>query len=488
MNLNQHRAPILEALLHHQEKQTASFHVPGHKNDNQRGHQEDSWFTNVMKLDMTELTGLDDLHEPSGCIAQAQQLAASAFGASHTWFLVGGSTVGNLSVICAWSRPGDIWIVDRHAHKSVMNALKLVEARVAFLPARFHPQTGIPVQLDVMDIEHMLKRYPQARGVLITSPTYYGYQSDLKAIADRVHHYGMPLIVDEAHGAHFSFHPSLPQSAMQAGADVAIQSTHKMLGAMTMSAMLHLQGNRIDPALIRQALGMLQSSSPSYPLMASLDVARRDAALHGYDLLQVGMQQLQSLSEQIEGIEGIGILRADDPFKMYVYDKTRSLNGHQLREQLELRGCMMELADETGVLAVHSLYTKQGHLGRLRDSLQAISEKYRLGKQELKPSVWNTYSTPLCMEESAGLIHFQNNLHAPSQLVDLEMAEGYRAAEMVIPYPPGVPLWVQGERITRASLEALVRWVSHGGHVQGLDAAGSRIRVLAETPSGSDEG
>ncbi|WP_158702797.1 aminotransferase class I/II-fold pyridoxal phosphate-dependent enzyme, partial [Paenibacillus faecalis] len=275
--MDRERAPLIEALLTYKNKANISFHVPGHKNGKvYDGIQDAELFSEVMKIDVTEISGTDDLHHPEGVIREAQLLAADCFGAEESFFLVGGSTAGNLAmVLTVCSQPGDLILLQRNVHKSVLNGLMLAGARAVFLEPQIDEYSGLAVMPSQETVRAALAAYPEAKAVFVTSPNYYGMGSDLKELADLCHANEVPLLVDEAHGAHYGMHPDLPESALSCGADGVVQSTHKMLSAMTMGSMLHVQGRLLDRSLLRQRLAMVQSSSPSYPVMASLDLARR---------------------------------------------------------------------------------------------------------------------------------------------------------------------------------------------------------------------
>ncbi|WP_230633168.1 aminotransferase class V-fold PLP-dependent enzyme [Paenibacillus athensensis] len=380
--LDPRRAPLVEALLAHRRAQTASFHVPGHKSGQSLDAGAAPVLAEVMSIDFTELSGLDDLHHAEGVIREAQELAAACFGADETFFLIGGSTAGNLAMITTVCRPGDVLIVQRNAHKSVIHGLMLAGARAVFVQPELDEAHGIAGGVSVASMAQALAAYPEARALFVTSPTYYGAGADLQALAELAHNAGKLLLVDEAHGAHCGFHELLPPSALACGADAVVQSTHKMLTAMTMAAMLHVQGDRIDRDLLRQRLTMLQSSSPSYPLLASLDAARRQLHTGGRGWVDAGLQAAQELrvrlAEQPRFAEaapprGAAGFHTVDPFKVTVYDAAGVLTGPALREQLEARGCHAELADPRHVLLVFSPASRLADAERLYAALCDIA-------------------------------------------------------------------------------------------------------------------
>ncbi|MEC0207287.1 aminotransferase class I/II-fold pyridoxal phosphate-dependent enzyme, partial [Paenibacillus lautus] len=297
MTTHRGRAPLAEALMGYRERGASSFHVPGHKNGRAYAGEGNAteMLREAMRIDVTEITGTDDLFHPEGVIQEAQELAADCFGAEESFFLVGGSTAGNLALILTVCRePGDILLVQRNVHKSVLNGLMLAGAQAVFLQPEMDKQSGLAVAPSEATLTAALEAYPEAKGAIITMPNYYGMGSDLRPLAKACHERGIPLLVDEAHGAHYGQHPQLPMNALSCGADGVVQSTHKMLAAMTMGAMLHVQGGLLDRSLLRQRLAMVQSSSPSYPLMASLDLARRLLHKQGAGAFTAGLAAVEA--------------------------------------------------------------------------------------------------------------------------------------------------------------------------------------------------
>jgi arginine decarboxylase len=479
-NKNQDSAPLYEKMLSHRFQRRASFHVPGHKNGKGLDPAGIDSLSAIMSLDYTELPSLDDLHHPTSVILEAQQLAAECFGAEQTFFLVNGSTVGNLAMILSVCAKDEIIIVQRNVHKSIIHGLMLAGAKAVFLPPRWDEVSKLSTGVSLADIITAMDTHPSAKGVLLSNPNYYGMGIALADIANAVHSRGMPLLIDEAHGAHFGFHPQLPQSALASGADVVVQSTHKMLTAMTMGAMLHLQGNRIDRELIQQRLGMLQSSSPSYPIMASLDLCRRWMYQHGGQSITQGLQIVRHLREQIkQKLPAIAVIekKADnlsydtlDPFKLTLSDSSGTWNGYELRSKLEQAGCDAEMADASHLLLHFSLASEESDMNRLFLVLADIFTPVNLKKQDFSEEIANNKSIQLFSQISApismALPQKSNTLIVKA--VPLEAAIGCTSAEMVIPYPPGIPLLYVGEVITEQAA-AQIKWIAEqGASFQGI--------------------
>lgn len=516
-------APLMEALIRYRDMGNASFHVPGHKNGQVYEHEDiASLLQEVMSIDATEITGLDDLHHPEDVIREGQELAAKCFGAEESFWLVGGSTAGNLAMILTvCTMPGDLLLVQRNVHKSVLNGLMLSGATAVFLEPEIDTFSRLAVAPSTDTVKAALKAYPSAKGVLLTLPNYYGMGYDLKATARACHAAHVPLLVDEAHGAHYGLHPRLPASALSCGADAVVQSTHKMLPAMTMGAMLHVQGERVHRELLRQRLAMVQSSSPSYPLMASLDLARRHIEIHGEDAFTKGLAAVDAFKRGLEKLPRFRLVEpiqqtkreegahkdssegleenterasgysTQDPFKIVLYDTLGVLDGFGLKRELETYGCVPEMSDEKHVVLLFTLGSTVRNASHLLEALVHIDDDIRFKETTGEPgsvgieqhrldldfSTWNndhmtSYSSP---------VQFGLQPINPGQIevVPVEDAAGRIAAEMIIPYPPGIPLLYAGETITEANALRMRRLRELGAKWQGVaDESMLTIRVL----------
>ncbi|SEN64750.1 aminotransferase class I/II-fold pyridoxal phosphate-dependent enzyme [Lihuaxuella thermophila] len=462
--VDQNRAPLFEALISHDQKSKGNFHVPGHKQGRAFDENGNRWFHPILRLDLTEVGELDDLHDPHGVIEQAQQLAARAFQAEHTLFLVGGTTAGNLATILHLCQPGDPIIVHRNCHQSVFHACILAGAVPVYLKTSVDGTNGLEMPVDPEEVRTLLSQNPKAKAVVITSPSYFGMVQPVRSIAGVCHEFDVPLVVDEAHGAHFGFHPGFPLSAMQCGADVAIQSTHKMLTSMTMSSMLHVQGKRVEVTEIARWLRMIESSSPSYPLMASLDLARRYVVQHGYDefdKLLVHLNHFRGNIDSFRHLHEVVFPGGQDPLKLSLRAGS-GITGYQLAGWLEERGCYTELADHDKVLFVFSLGTTEAELRRVADLLAELDESVpdlqgdgKISMPPLPESV-----SPV---ESLGEIK-----KGPREQIPLAQAVGRISTEMIVPYPPGIPLILPGEPFTPEVVDYLMSVIRQGGNVRGI--------------------
>lgn len=492
------QAPLVEALLKYNRNQHASFHVPGHK-DGQWYAQEslnlsgrEDWNTllhkmsQLLAIDVTEVEGTDDLHHPTGAIAEAQQLAAQCFGAEESHFLVGGSTVGNIALLMSCcNQPDDVVLVQRNVHKSVLHGLMMAGARAVFLAPQMDKASGLATAPSRDTIEQALKAYPNARALFVTNPNYYGMGINLRELAEMAHRYDIPLLVDEAHGAHYGLHPNFPESALQAGADGVVQSTHKMLGGMTMSAMLHVQGARLNRTRLKKLLTMLQSSSPSYPLMASLDLSRYYLERNGHKAFEEGLkavQQVRAALVNMTAYEVIEIQRAGakikycslDPFKITIRCTNGQLSGYELLERLAEYGCTAEMADLRHVVLAFSLGSSSEDAQRLITALQAVAvtldndtpytkiqvATYTGSKDIPAHSVSFADDHRMYSEPISFSIYEQESVR--TKRVSVHEAIGHKAAESVVPYPPGIPLLYPGEIITEAAAQELMMLAQAG--------------------------
>ncbi|SDX85487.1 aminotransferase class I/II-fold pyridoxal phosphate-dependent enzyme [Paenibacillus sp. CF384] len=495
----QWHAPLFDTLTALQRSNPVSFHVPGHKYGQSIAHltgMNDNavqTFQSIMRIDVTEISGTDDLHAPSGIIQEAQTLAAEVFGADQTFFLVGGSTVGNLAMLLAACRPGDLVIVQRNAHKSVLNGLMLAGASAVFIMPQKNAGSNLDVLPDISQVEEAMAKYPDAKAVFLTNPSYYGLSIDLEPYAKQIHAHGMLLLVDEAHGAHYGLHPAFPRSAIQAGADAVVQSTHKTLPALTMGAMLHVQGQRIHTLALADALRMIQSSSPSYPIIASLDMTRAMLQAYGSDLFEQGIHAArrfrawikdQSAFETIivdeeQGRSSAAAIRVD-PIRVILREAHGRLSGFDLQQRLEKYGCYAEMADLRYVVLLFGLAASDSDVDRLQEALHAIAEEIEREGLKARENVempiehHRTMSEPVVFTRS-GVQHASNG----TETIPLSNSAGRYTVEAVIPYPPGIPLLYEGERITEETIIYIQQLMEHGARCQGAsDPTMQTITVL----------
>lgn len=474
---SQSRRPVVQMLERFAEGGPVSFHVPGHKNGNLTGLPDA--VQGMMSWDVTELPGLDDLHAPDGPIREAQELLADAYGAHRSFFLVNGSTAGNLAMILAVCRPGDRIIVQRNAHKSIFHGLVLAGARPVYVDPVWDANTRSPGHTETELVREAIGMYPEAKAVILTNPTYYGRVSPhMREIADVCHGVGIPLLVDEAHGAHFGIGAPFPESSLSQGADVVVQSAHKTLPAMTMASFLHVaQGSLLDSQRISYYLGMLQSSSPSYPLMASLDDARHYIANYSEKDLQTFLSFRKELIAGLDALDGLSVIQPDDPLKLLL--RADGHSGNDLSEALARVGVHTELSDPYQALLVLPLLkdgqiSLQEVLSAARKAAETLGPGRKTGQPPepaTKPAITAADGPPEVRPE------------ASSEWINYREAEGRLSAASVIPYPPGIPLLLPGEPITGEKIRSLHQHLTAGTAFQGthrLDV--QQILVSRQSP------
>ncbi|EFM10957.1 Orn/Lys/Arg decarboxylase major region [Paenibacillus curdlanolyticus YK9] len=502
-------APLYEKLNEHALTRPVSLHVPGHRNGEswRRGLQNNTErygidrYESLLPLDITELSHTDDLHAPEGVIAEAQQLASQLYRSDHTFFLIGGSTAGNHGMILAVCDPGDLILVQRNVHKSILNGLRLAGASAVFLQPSREEAEGTWTVPDLHVVKEALERHPEAKAVLLSTPNYYGRAVSMRGYADLVHEYQIPLLVDEAHGAHYGFHPAFPRSALADGADAVVHSTHKTLTAMTMGAMLHIKGARIDLGRLRDVLASIQSSSPSYPIMASIDIARAMVQAEGADLFDSGIQAARKLRNHLNSensrLIASSIKEEDstpliDPLRILLKDRAGRYSGYELQKRFEQHGCWAEMADETRVLLLFGGYMSDEELSRIIAACDAVAESL-LDPREGDGICTAKDEVAHSMEEAGAVDAVSEPVAFSFKRVDaqritniaIEHAAGYRSAETVIPYPPGIPLIYAGEMITATVAKELKRIGEHGAKCQGAaDPSLQTICVVQDKTNG----
>ncbi|RHW31779.1 aminotransferase class I/II-fold pyridoxal phosphate-dependent enzyme [Lysinibacillus yapensis] len=455
--------PLVSALVRFAEKEPLSWHVPGHKNG--LVSNLPAPIKSALTYDLTELTGLDDYHHPEEAIMHAEALLAKTYEANRSYFLVNGSTVGNLAMIYATCKKNEKIIVQRNAHKSIFHALELVGAKAIFISPEWDEKTATPGVVPTATLQEALQLHPDAKAVVLTYPTYYGVAGDeLKIQIEMCHKMRVPVLVDEAHGAHFIASSKFPPSALQLGADVVVQSAHKTLPAMTMASFMHVNSSLVDEEKVNHYLRMLQSSSPSYLLLASLDDAR-DYLQHYLksDAFYL-MEKRNQWIEALQSLQPLQIIEVDDALKLLM--RLPGYTGFQLKEALEQHGVYVELADPYQVLFILPLL-KQGQPYPFAETRIRIKEailSLRL-KEERKPQI-----SPSLNERSTVSIpdySYDEMEQLEKEWVPYMRAIGRTAAGMLIPYPPGIPLFLPGEKITVAKLSQLEELLSVGAAFQG---------------------
>jgi arginine decarboxylase len=483
--MNQSQTPIVDALQDWTSTAHAPFYTPGHKRGaGMNPILKNRWGERVFGWDLPELPGLDNLHAPAGIIEIAQALAAEVFGAQHTWFLVNGSTAGIIAAILATCGEGEKIILPRNIHSSAIAGIVHAGAVPIFIAPEYDRGSDIARGVTPEAVKIALARHPDAKAVMLVYPTYYGACGDLTAIAEIVHSYHIPLLVDEAHGAHLGFHADLPPAALTVGADLTIQSTHKLLGALTQSAMLHVNSHRVDRDRLSRALRLIQSTSPNYLLLASLDAARHQMVLHGADLLNRTIELARFARSEIARIDRLAVVELDTPTPGCKYlDPTRltvtvtglNLTGFAADEILtEQLGVVAELPSLRHLTFMISLGNSRSDIERLIAAFTELATKYDVNLPLTLPSI--EPPTDLLTEMAITPRQADRSTHIS---VSIDEAIGKISAESICPYPPGIPVLIPGEIITPAALDYLRSILALGGEIVGCSDPGlEMIKVV----------
>ncbi|HAU32237.1 MAG: Arginine decarboxylase [Desulfotomaculum sp. 46_296] len=464
MQDDQYEAPLYTSLLKHLKNGYAHLHLPAHRQGQALSALWEGLKQDLFKIDLTELPGLDNLNNPKGPIARAQSLAAGLYGAKRTFFLVNGTSVGLQAFLMALCCPGEKIIIPRDSHRSVLAGLVLSGADPVYLVSSMVEGFGIPEGPGEAQAAEALEACGEAKGVLTTYPNYYGIAADLKKLAETVHRAGKPLMADEAHAAHFPFHPSLPEGGLSCGADASVMSMHKMGGSLTQSSLLHLQGDFFDPGDVAAALACLQTSSPSYPLLVSLDLARHMLAEKGRQLLDSAVQKAGQVRESAGKIPGLKVLESShlkkgcslDPTRITISGAGLGLTGFQLSAMLfEKYGVNVEMADFTNIVLVIGVGATEKDCGRLVDGLKEISRERQAAARPMPAPPGPPALPPRQLTPRQAWFSGKGK-------VSLEGCAGLVCGEWVAVYPPGIPVIYPGEEFTPEIVEYL-KWVKASG-------------------------
>ena len=472
--LNQNETPLFDALKEYVDRDTLPFHVPGHK----KGVGIDKEFKNFIgenpfKIDVTVFKLVDSLHHPTGPIKKAQELVADAYESHASFFSIHGTSGAIQAMILAVVNDGDKIIVPRNVHKSVTAGIILSGAVPVFMEPEIDKKLGIAHGVTPETVEKTLKENPDAKAVLIINPTYYGVATDIKKIADTVHSYDIPLIVDEAHGPHLAFSEKLPMSALKAGADICAQSTHKIIGSLTQGSLLHVKSKYVDPKRVQQILNLMQTTSPSYIIMASLDCARRQIALEGKDLLQKTIELCKYTRDEINKIPGFYCFGEEvlgkpgsysfDPTKLTISSRELGITGFELDMILaDKYHIQMELSDFYNVLAVGSFGDTKEGMDRLLSALKEISNDY-YGKKEPVQDFLDIPAIP------TKILNPREAFYSDKISIPLNESIGKISGEFLLAYPPGIPVLCPGEEITQEVVDYVHDLKRANLYVQGTE-------------------
>jgi arginine decarboxylase len=444
----QKKTPLFDALKNYHKTEVVSFDVPGHKKRFQNefsdyiGHK-------IIELDTNSMKELDILNNPTGVIREAHQLMADAYNADEAFFLVNGTTSGIQTMVMSACNPGDKIILPRNVHKSAINALILSGATPVYIEPEVDEVLGISLGVSTEKIKEAVTKDPDIRAVFIINPTYYGAVSDLEEIIKYCHRKRIIVLVDEAHGAHFPFHDKFPKNAMALGADMSAVSIHKTGGSLTQSSVLLLNLGLIEQERVKNMLNLTQTTSASYLLMTSLDVARKTLATEGKEIFTNLLDMISRFRAELNSIPGVRCFKSVLSDKIYDFDETKiginlhglGLTGFEgydiLREKYNIQ---MELADSHNILGIASIGDIWEDYQRLIDALKEMARDHKGDNQLID---FNELESPELV------VSPRDAFYSETESIPLEKAIGKVSGESIMVYPPGIPLLIQGERISK---------------------------------------
>ncbi|MFJ9643773.1 aminotransferase class I/II-fold pyridoxal phosphate-dependent enzyme [Streptomyces sp. NPDC101206] len=481
--MDQSRAPILEALQEFRRRNDVVYGPPGHK----QGRGADRRVADVVGIDVFRsdvllLNGLDDRRQSHGLLEQAQELMADAVGAEHAFFSTCGSSLSVKTAMLAVAGPGEKLLVSRNSHKSVISAVVINGVEPVWVHPKFDAQRHLAHPPEPEDVRRRFKEHPDAKGMLLVTPTDWGTCADVQGVARTCHDFDVPLIVDEAWGAHLPFHPDLPPWGMYHEADLVVTSVHKMGGAIEQSSVFHLQYDRVSPEVLKQREDLLATTSASTLVYATLDGWRRQMAENGRELLDAALHRAQRIRAAAQGLPGLQVmdrevvrsgLAADiDPLKIVIDVRELGVSGMQAAEWLRTHRHVDVGGSDTcrisaSITHADDAETEETLLAALRALVEAADD------MEARPAVDLPDPSALELEQA---MRPRDAFFAPAEHVPAERAAGRIAAELVSPYPPGVPAIAPGEVITKEVVDYLRSGAEHGVLIP--DAADSSVRTL----------
>ena len=457
------KTPVFDGLKSLMEENSVSFHMPGHKGKNTLIE----WGKYIPYIDTTEVDGLDNLLEPRGIIKESQELAAKVYGAKSTIYGVNGSTGSIYIALSAITKPGDKVLIQRNCHKAVYNAMILNRLNPIYMYPNYNEEHNVLTGLYPEEIEEILKEHQDIKAVVMTYPNYYGVCSDLEKIAEIVHKYNKILMVDEAHGPHMSFSDKLPISALEAGADIVIHSTHKTLPSFTQTSMIHVGTDRVDLNKLRDRFALYTTTSPSYLFTLSNEIAAAYMDGEGRERLDWSVDKVNEVIQRLQKIDRVFVFTGDDfDSTIKAKDNTKILfkidgiKGSKVKKILRTdHNIRLEMSDYYYGLILTSLMNDEEDYEKL---IKAIEEIAATAPYEEINSVSINMPTPQVVMNLAAAYY------GKKELVDLEGAIGRVSAASIIPYPPGIPLIVPGEMITRELYDHIIMTMENGLEIVGL--------------------
>jgi arginine/lysine/ornithine decarboxylase len=484
-------APLVTALRSHVSEDSTAFDAPGH----QSGQSAPKPLLKILGEqafagDTTEQKGLDDRKERERVRQRAEELAAEAWGADTCFFSTNGSSLSNHSTMCAAAAPGDLVLIARNSHKSLIGSAIIANVRVEFLEPDYDPEWGVGHGIPLAEVERKLEQFPEAKAVFITSPSYYGITADVPRIARACHKRKIPLMVDEAWGPHFAFHPDMPEPAIREGADLTVGSIHKTMSALSGASIMLLKSKLISPDRLNNAYDLFESTSPSGPILTSIDASRHQFMKQGEQLIGRTIRLAEKVRKEAAKIDGIRIMghevlngdsrRAMDVTKVLLDIRGLGINGWEAEDwMINEQSLALGLSDEHRLLLIFTSGHTAEDADRLIAGLKALAQWARDGKKDKKglpPAIPPRAELKADCEMTPA-----QAFYAPSERVPLKKLAGRVAAEMISFYPPGIPRVVPGQRVTQAQADYLRIGMEYGAFpFDASDLELKTVRVVKE--------
>jgi arginine decarboxylase len=478
-----HAAPLFDSLRQFVERGQAPFYSPGHKG----GRTLDPWFReHIAEVDLNNLPDTDTLHCPEGPIAEAEQLIADAWGVGQSFILVQGSTSGNIAVALSALRPGEPVLVARNAHKSVLAGLVQVGARPVWLAPRWDERFGVAHGLDA-DVVDRAFADSGARALWVLHPTYYGTTGDIAALAESCRRHDAKLLVDGAHSPHFAFHPDLPAPGEKSGAAATVQSVHKILSGLSQAAVLHVDPDVLDPVSVRRGLQLIQTTSPHFAIMASIDLARRQMVLDGRQLLDDTLERARSTAARLAAIPGLSVLRPEhlagagtglhqlDETKLLIGTAGLATDARDVVARLNrVHGVQPELSGAGHVLCITTIGNTDTDMDRLVSGFAEVAKHAGTRPEGRRTEL----IADLLAVHPEAVLTPREAFFAVDEAVPLARASGRTAAEAITPYPPGIPLVMPGERLSTEVIDLLLALRNAGNPISASDPTMNLVRAV----------
>ena len=474
--------PFVEALEAYRKEHFVPFHTPGHKIGIEAPQLLKDWMGPVLPYDLGVMYALDDLHEPEGELKEAQELTAELYGADCCWFSINGTTALIEAMIMGTVGPNESIIIPREAHRSVISGLVLSGAKPVYMDCQFDERWGIPLGVSLEDAVKTMEAHPEAKAILLVYPNYYGVGVDIVNIVKEAHKRGLIVLVDEAHGPHLPFSESLPIGAIEAGADLVAQSTHKSVGSLTQTSWLLGQGGRINKRRITQMHQMLQSTSPNYIFLASLDMARHQLATVGKDLVSRTVELSLYLRNELHKISGVTTMEYTDiEERVANYDFTKvlidakelGLTGVVFERMLRKQRIEVELVQAHHVLVLLTIGDTKTSIDALIKAVQAVSDEVLNGSYATDHGLDGNFDVlskdSAVLPEPVVRVTPRNAMYAHREHVPLRDALHRIAGETIAYYPPGIPCVAVGEVISESVLQYIENRKALGYMPNGAD-------------------